>query len=71
MKELIELVSNPVVAAFLGGVGAIVFSAAARALPTPEPGNDKKYRWFYAFMQNLLANFDKAKEHGPGALKEK
>jgi MFS superfamily sulfate permease-like transporter len=65
MKELIDFVSNPVVAAFLGGAGAMVLSAAARALPEPEPGNDKTYRFWYNFAHNMLANFDKTRKLEP------
>lgn len=44
-----------------GGAGAIVLSAAARALPAPLPGGNRFYEWFHQFVQLLLANFDKAK----------
>jgi hypothetical protein len=69
MKELIDFASNPVVAAFLGSAFTLVLSSAAHALPKPEPGNDKTYRFWYAFVQNLMANRGLAKEYGPGALK--
>jgi hypothetical protein len=42
-----------------GGALIIVVSYAARALPPPEPGNDKFYRWLFNFAQLLLANRDK------------
>lgn len=42
-----------------GGVAALVLSAAARALPEPEPMGSRFYLWFYRFAQNLMANFDK------------
>lgn len=45
----------------IGGAGALVLSAAARALPTPDPMGSRFYLWFYRFSQNLLANFDKGK----------
>jgi len=42
-----------------GATAALVFSAAARALPEPVPTGSRFYLWFYRFAQNLLANFDK------------
>ena len=42
-----------------GAVVAIVFSAAARALPEPVQGGSLVYLWAFRFVQNLLANFDK------------
>jgi hypothetical protein len=45
-----------------GSVVAIVFSAFARALPQPVPLGSRWYLFFYAFIQNLLANFDKGRE---------
>lgn len=45
-----------------GGIGAIVLSAAARALPEPEPMGSKLYLFVYRFSQNLLANFDKTEK---------
>jgi hypothetical protein len=44
-----------------GGAGAIVLSAAARALPAPLPSDPRVYLWFYNFCGYLLANFDKTK----------
>jgi len=43
-----------------GGAAALVLSAAARALPEPEPLGSRFYLWFYRFAQNLMANFDKS-----------
>ena len=43
----------------LGGAAALIFSAAARALPIPAEGGNSGYRFLYNFVQNLLANFDK------------
>ena len=43
-----------------GSVSALIFSAAVRALPKPEPLGSKLYQWFYVFTQNILANPDKA-----------
>ena len=45
----------------IGGAGAIILSAAARALPAPLPGGSRFYLWFHQFTQLLLANFDKTK----------
>jgi hypothetical protein len=42
-----------------GGTVALIFSAAARALPEPLPAGSRWYLWIYRFAQNLLANFDK------------
>lgn len=47
--------------ALTGGTGAIILSAAVRALPKPELMGNKLYQWFYAFTQNLFANPDKAR----------
>ena len=44
----------------MGSTGALVISAAARALPVPVPMGNKAYAWFYRFAHILLANFDKA-----------
>jgi hypothetical protein len=44
-----------------GNAAALLFSAAARALPQPEALGSRCYLWFYRFIQNLLANFDKTK----------
>jgi hypothetical protein len=43
----------------IGGGAALVASAAARALPKPDPAGSKAYGFLYAFAQNILANFDK------------
>lgn len=43
-----------------GSVGALVISAAVRALPVPEPMGSKFYQWFYVFTQNVFINFDKS-----------
>ena len=44
-----------------GAGGALVISAAARALPAPAAMGNKFYAWFYQFAHILLANFDKVK----------
>lgn len=41
-----------------GNAAALLFSAAARALPEPEVLGSRFYLWFYRFSQNLLANLD-------------
>lgn len=43
----------------MGSAGALVVSAAARALPSPVPLGSRFYSWFYQFAHLLLANFDK------------
>jgi hypothetical protein len=43
----------------MGSAGALVLSAAARALPEPTPPGSRFYAWFYQFAHLLLANFDK------------
>jgi hypothetical protein len=43
-----------------GSAGALVASAAARALPQPEANGSRFYAWFYQFAHFILANFDKA-----------
>jgi hypothetical protein len=43
----------------MGSAGALVISAAARALPAPSPIGSRFYTWFYQFTHLLLANFDK------------
>jgi hypothetical protein len=48
-------------ALFTGGVGAILLSAAARALPEPREAGNPFYVWLYRFAHLLLANFDKAR----------
>jgi len=45
---------------FTGGAGAILLSAAARALPEPKQMGNPLYLWLYRFAHLLLANFDKA-----------
>jgi hypothetical protein len=47
-----------VITFFTGNAAALLFSAAARALPEPEPLGSRFYLWFYRFSQQLLANFD-------------
>lgn len=43
-----------------GGAGALVISAAARALPDPAPAGSRLYLWLYRFVHYVLANFDKS-----------
>ena len=43
----------------VGAVGALVLSAAARALPEPDEKSSKFYIWFHSFAAILLANLDK------------
>jgi hypothetical protein len=43
-----------------GGGAAMLFSAAARALPVPDPNGSAVYGFLYRFIQNVMANFDKA-----------
>ncbi len=43
-----------------GSAGALVVSAAARALPDPAPGGSPLYLWLFRFAHCVLANFDKA-----------
>lgn len=43
-----------------GSAGALMASAAARALPEPAAGGSQVYAWFYQFAHFILANFDKA-----------
>jgi len=45
---------------FTGGMGALLLSAAARALPEPVATGNPFYGWVYRFTHLLLANFDKA-----------
>jgi hypothetical protein len=45
---------------FTGGLGAILLSAAARALPEPAATGNPLYLWVYRFTHLVLANFDKA-----------
>ncbi len=42
-----------------GSAGALVVSAAARALPEPAPGGSRPYLWLFRFAHLVLANFDK------------
>jgi hypothetical protein len=42
-----------------GSAGALVASAAARALPQPAADGSRVYAWFYQFAHIILANFDK------------
>jgi len=48
--------------AAIGGAGVATryLSAAARALPALIPMGSRFYQWFYAFVQNVLANPDLA-----------
>jgi hypothetical protein len=48
-----------VVELLMGSAGALVLSAAARALPAPTVSGSRFYAWFYQFTHLLLANFDK------------
>jgi hypothetical protein len=43
----------------MGSAGALVLSAAARALPEPAAPGSRFYVWFYQFAHLILANFDK------------
>ena len=43
-----------------GSAGALMLSAAARALPEPTAPGSRFYAWFYQFTHLLLAKFDKA-----------
>ena len=43
-----------------GSAGALIISAAARALPDPAPGGSRMYLWLFRFAHYVLANFDKA-----------
>ena len=43
-----------------GSAGALIASAAARALPEPAPMGSRLYLWFYRFVHFILANFDKS-----------
>lgn len=47
-----------------GSTGALVISAAARALPDPVPGGSQVYLWLFRFAHYVLANFDKAGRQG-------
>jgi len=50
-----------------GGTAALVASAAARALPDPQPAGLPLYLWFYPFAHLVSANFDKVTNEGkPG-----
>lgn len=44
----------------IGGAGALVLSAAVRALPEPLPMGSRVYLFFYRFANNILINFDLA-----------
>jgi hypothetical protein len=48
-----------VLSLLMGSAGALLLSAAARALPEPGILGSRFYAWFYQFAQLLLANFDK------------
>ncbi len=43
-----------------GSAGALIVSAAARALPDPVCGGSRLYLWLFRFAHYVLANFDKA-----------
>ncbi len=49
---------------FSGAVGAIMLSAAVRALPEPGTSGSNPfsalYGWFFRFANGVLANFDRA-----------
>lgn len=51
-----------------GAAGALVASAAVRALPAPKPLGNAFYEWFYNFTQYLLANFDKPTNNPPKVI---
>jgi len=53
-------VQQQVMSLLMGSAGALVLSAAARALPSPAASGSRFYAWFYQFAHLLLANFDKA-----------
>lgn len=38
----------------------MLLSAAVRALPVPNPQGSAVYGFIYRFIQNVMANFDKA-----------
>jgi hypothetical protein len=42
-----------------GSAGALILSAAARALPVPVTGGSRLYLWLFRFAHLVLANFDK------------
>ncbi|MCE5309610.1 MAG: hypothetical protein LLG20_18395 [Acidobacteriales bacterium] len=44
----------------IGGAGALILSAAIRALPEPMPMGSRLYLFCYRFANNILANFDLA-----------
>jgi hypothetical protein len=56
-----QLLQQQIMQWILGGGVAILFSAAARALPEPRPMGSRFYAWFYRFGNNVLANPDKAR----------
>jgi hypothetical protein len=47
-----------------GSAGALIASAAARALPEPGDRGSRVYLWFYRFAHFILANFDKSVSPG-------
>ncbi len=59
MKQMLQ---QQIVQWIFGGGIALVLSAAAHALPSPEPMGSRFYRWFYVFTQGLLANYEKARQ---------
>lgn len=50
-----------------GSAGALIASAAARALPEPSGHGSRFYLWFYRFAHLILANFDKTRSTGTPA----
>jgi len=56
--------ANWLVHPFSGAVGAIILSAAVRALPEPGTSGANPfsalYGWFFRFMNGILANFDRS-----------
>lgn len=60
-QQLFAYLAGHLVAFVLGGGISLLTSAAARALPEPLPMGSRLYLFFYRFVQNLLANPDKAK----------
>lgn len=50
---------NSILSWAAAGGAALVLSAAARALPEPQPMGSRLYLWFYNFSHGMLANFDK------------
>ena len=58
MEGLTNIIGDPY---FWGLISAYwVFSAAVGALPAPEEGSSKFYRWFFSFANTLAANVTRA-----------